>query len=175
MIAITSDDDQGNVYIETGALDGEKNLKPKSAIPEISCHFTKEKFEEYYKNKQLALTVYAKEPTQDLYQFEGSSVIDSLQGVKEKGANNKLILTGKSLLLRGAYLRNTEWIYGIVVYTGMDTKIMMNAEKAKQKQSQIEKNMNTYIVLILLFQIGLCLLMALLNFYWNYNNSQSHW
>ena len=42
-------------------------------------------------------------------------------------------------LLRGAYLRNTEWILGVVVHTGSDTKIMRNAEPSKTKFSDIER------------------------------------
>jgi magnesium-transporting ATPase (P-type) len=53
--------------------------------------------------------------------------------------------------LRGAFLRTTEWIIGVVVYTGPDTKIMMNAEKSKVKMSEIEHRMNTYILAILAF------------------------
>lgn len=30
------------------------------------------------------------------------------------------------LLLRGAKLKNTKWIYGIAVYTGNDAKLLMN-------------------------------------------------
>jgi phospholipid-transporting ATPase len=43
------------------------------------------------------------------------------------------VLNGKGLLLRGAFLRNTEWIIGVVTYTGEDTKIMRNAEPARIK------------------------------------------
>jgi len=43
------------------------------------------------------------------------------------------ILNGKNLLLRGAFLRNTKWIIGVVVYTGEDTKIMRNAEPSRIK------------------------------------------
>ena len=39
----------------------------------------------------------------------------------------------KQFLLRGAKLKNTSWIIGIVVYTGNDTKIMKNADKSKFK------------------------------------------
>lgn len=31
------------------------------------------------------------------------------------------------MLLRGAQLRNTEWVYGIVVNAGHETKLMRNA------------------------------------------------
>lgn len=33
----------------------------------------------------------------------------------------------KQLLYRGAKLRNTELIYGLVIYTGKNTKIMKNS------------------------------------------------
>lgn len=33
-------------------------------------------------------------------------------------------LGADQILLRGAQLRNTQWVHGIVVYTGHDTKLM---------------------------------------------------
>lgn len=33
-------------------------------------------------------------------------------------------LGSDQILLRGAQLRNTQWVHGIVVYTGHDTKLM---------------------------------------------------
>ncbi len=48
-------------------------------------------------------------------------------------------------------MRNTEYLLGVVAYTGMDTKIMKNAEEGKIKSSEIEKNMNIYIIFILGF------------------------
>lgn len=36
--------EDGNCYIETGALDGEKNLKPKSTLIETRSIFTNDDF-----------------------------------------------------------------------------------------------------------------------------------
>ena len=56
-------------------------------------------------------------------------------------------------MLRGARLKNTEWIVGIAVYTGVDTKIMLNANKSKNKQSNIELQTNNLIIGILVMQL----------------------
>lgn len=52
------------------------------------------------------------------------------------------------LLLRGTTLKSTAWIYGIVVYTGCETKIHMhqsNVLKHKQKVSRVEELMNNLL------------------------------
>ena len=59
-------------------------------------------------------------------------------------------LNADNFLLRGSQLRNTEYTYGVVVYTGHETKIMMNGQQAKPKKSDIEKKMDTYILVIIL-------------------------
>lgn len=37
------------------------------------------------------------------------------------------------ILLRGATLRNTSWTFGVVIYTGHDTKLMRNSTSAPLK------------------------------------------
>ena len=43
----------------------------------------------------------------------------------------------KQLLYRGARLKNTKWILGLVIYTGKNSKIMMNSDSSSEKMSQI--------------------------------------
>ena len=50
------------------------------------------------------------------------------------------------MLLRGSSLRNTEYIYGISIYTGHDTKVMMNSSKSRPKFSKIEIAMNLSLI-----------------------------
>jgi magnesium-transporting ATPase (P-type) len=63
-------------------------------------------------------------PDPDLYNATGTISI---------GGDTSLNVDTKQFMLRGAILKNTEWIIGVVAYTGIDTKIMKNAEDAKTK------------------------------------------
>ena len=42
----------------------------------------------------------------------------------------KISLGADNMILRGCKLRNTEYVYGVTVFSGHDTKIMMNSAKA---------------------------------------------
>lgn len=43
----------------------------------------------------------------------------------------------KNMVLRGCKLKNTDWVLGIVIYTGQDTAIMMNGSNPFTKTSNI--------------------------------------
>lgn len=45
----------------------------------------------------------------------------------------------EQLLLRGAMLRKSEWAVGVVVYTGMQTKLKMNDEETPAKTTQVSE------------------------------------
>ena len=79
-------------------------------------------------------------------------------------------LDAKQLLLKGAKLRNTSWIIGIVVYTGHNCKIMKNSKDPVTKYSSVEKLMNKSLIFIFIFQGLLCLSCAFLKgFYYKKN------
>lgn len=63
-------------------------------------------------------------------------------------------------------MRNTEFVYGISVYTGHQTKILENSLKGRPKKSKMELATNRYIILVVLIQLILCLLAALYNCVW---------
>ena len=73
----------------------------------------------------------------------------------------------KNLLLRCAYLKDTEWIIGMAIYTGWDSKIIRLATTEFQinienKISKFEWMMNKYIFLLILviivlsFSLSIC-------------------
>lgn len=72
----------------------------------------------------------------------------------------------KQLLLRGCSLQNTDYVYGIVVYTGHETKIMLNSKQAPSKSSNVLKKMNKILYTVFLFQLILCMVLAGLSVNW---------
>jgi phospholipid-transporting ATPase len=57
----------------------------------------------------------------------------------------------KNLILRGSMMRNTEYAIGIIVYSGMQTKIMKNLKKIPHKVSNVMDLMNKMLYTVLLF------------------------
>jgi phospholipid-transporting ATPase len=59
------------------------------------------------------------------------------------------------MLLRGAQLRNTPWLYGLVVFTGHETKLMRNATAAPIKRTAVERAVNVQIVFLFVLLLAL--------------------
>lgn len=99
------------------------------------------------------------EPNEDLYRFVGT-IKPADQSI------NLLSLNADQMMLRGSSLRNTAFIYGLVVYTGHQTKIMMNSTKAKIKLSKIEKMTNKMIIMVFCLELILCFIAGLYASIW---------
>lgn len=71
-------------------------------------------------------------------------------------------------------MRNTEYVYGVVIFTGHDTKIMMNSMAAKYKFSGLEIYTNYAIAVVLLTQFVLASIGALTGTLWIIKNGVVH-
>lgn len=110
-------------FIETKALDGEISLKVKDP----SDHFKKSEFT-YADFFKIDCIFEAENPNINLYQFDGN--------LKIRG--ELYPFHNQHFLPRGAVLRHTDWVIGLVVYTGHETKMMMNTKSSKNKISSID-------------------------------------
>ena len=91
-------------------------------------------------------------PNPSLYMLNGKA------NMRLNGIGNEFPLDAKNLLLKGAKLRNTEWIIGIVIYTGHNCKLMKNAKDPILKISSVESLLNKLLVGILFLQIILSII-----------------
>lgn len=118
LILISSSEPEGLCYIETSNLDGEVNLKIKQALSQTSKILTPVEM------SMLQGVIRSEQPNNRLYNYDG---VLATTAMDQLGKSREYALDPTQLLLRGAQLRNTLWIYGIVVFTGHETKLMLNS------------------------------------------------
>ena len=136
LVLLATSEPEGLCYIETANLDGETNLKIKQAIPETANLVSSSEL------SRLSGRVRSEQPNSSLYTYEGTLTMSAGGGEKE------LPLAPDQLLLRGATLRNTPWIHGIVVFTGHETKLMRNATATPIKRTHVERLVNVQILML---------------------------
>jgi phospholipid-transporting ATPase len=98
-------------YIQTSNLDGETNLKIRQGHAKTNYLLDSHHLKDFEGEIECEL------PNLHLYEFAGNLRIAS--------ERLDLPIGPGQILLRGSLLQNTKWIYGVVIYTGHETKLMM--------------------------------------------------
>ncbi|KAG6857725.1 hypothetical protein H0H87_004141 [Tephrocybe sp. NHM501043] len=144
MLLISSSEPEGLCYIETSNLDGETNLKIKQASPHTSSLTAPPLV------NTLRGSLRSEQPNNSLYTYEGT-----LDLLTPEGMPKQVPLGPDQMLLRGAQIRNTPWVYGLTVFTGHETKLMRNATAAPIKRTAVERQVNVQIVFLFIFLLAL--------------------
>ncbi|KAF4467356.1 phospholipid-translocating atpase [Fusarium albosuccineum] len=147
LVLLASSEPEGLCYIETANLDGETNLKIKQALPETSTMVSPSEL------SRLGGRIKSEQPNSSLYTYEATLTMQTGGGEKE------LALNPEQLLLRGATLRNTPWVHGVVVFTGHETKLMRNATAAPIKRTKVERKLNWLVLLL----VGILLVLSIVS------------
>jgi phospholipid-transporting ATPase len=69
--------------------------------------------------------------------------------VKLKGFPTSVKIDHESFILGGSIVKGIPWAFGLIVYTGNETKIQNALTKPRKKISRIEKIVNWYVLFIL--------------------------
>ncbi|KAJ6853826.1 putative phospholipid-transporting ATPase 4 [Iris pallida] len=141
LLLLSSSYEDGICYVETMNLDGETNLKVKRSLEATLPLDDDDAFRDF------AATIRCEDPNPRLYTFVGNFEYE----------RQVYALDPTQILLRDSKLRNTAYVYGVVIFTGHDSKVMQNATRSPSKRSGIEKKMDTiiYILFTLLVLISL--------------------
>lgn len=157
LLLISVGDNKSVAFVNTMNLDGETNLKEKKQV-------------QYLENKDLAqlsdlsFSITSETPNADLYKW--SATLDTPENTQSVSIQN--------LLLRGSVLKNTDYILGLTIFTGPDTKIVMNSKKPPFKSSNIHKKMNKILYTIFALQLAICTVFAASGQVWEEEESSSH-
>ncbi|GMH22044.1 hypothetical protein Nepgr_023887 [Nepenthes gracilis] len=132
LLLLSSSYEDGICYVETMNLDGETNLKVKRSL-EVSLFLDDDATFKDFKG-----IIKCEDPNSSLYTFVGNLEYD----------RQIYPLDPSQILLRDSKLRNTAYVFGVVIFTGHDTKVMQNATESPSKRSSVERKMD-YIIYIL--------------------------
>uniref|UniRef100_A0A8C7VP79 Phospholipid-transporting ATPase n=1 Tax=Oncorhynchus mykiss TaxID=8022 RepID=A0A8C7VP79_ONCMY len=100
----------------------------------------------------------------------GLQSLEELMGLS--GRLDAVPLGPDQVLLRGAQLRNTQWVVGIIVYTGHDSKLMQNSTKAPLKRSNVERVTNVQILVLFCILLVMALVSSIGASIWNKQHTE---
>ncbi|KAK6298640.1 hypothetical protein J4Q44_G00316950 [Coregonus suidteri] len=160
LVILSSSEPQGMCYIETSNLDGETNLKIRQGLQITS------EIKDIDSLMRLSGRMECESPNRHLYEFVGNIRLDG---------HSTVPLGPDQILLRGAQLRNTQWVHGIVVYTGHDTKLMQNSTRPPLKLSNVERITNFQILLLFGCLLAISLVCSIGQTIWKYQYGNAAW
>ncbi|KAF3836523.1 hypothetical protein F7725_029081 [Dissostichus mawsoni] len=157
MVIVSSSEPQAMCYTETSNLDGETNLKIRQGLSLTATYQTLEDL------IGLSGRLECEGPNRHLYDFTGTLRLEN---------QNPAPLGPDQVLLRGAQLRNTQWVVGIIVYTGHDSKLMQNSTKAPLKRSNVERVTNMQILVLFCILLVMALISSVGAAIWNKQHTE---
>ncbi|KDP21859.1 hypothetical protein JCGZ_00646 [Jatropha curcas] len=143
MVLLGTSDPSGVAYIQTMNLDGESNLKTRYARQETSTAVSE--------GCAISGLIRCEQPNRNVYEFTANMEFNG----------HKFSLSQSNIVLRGCQLKNTDWIIGVVVYAGQETKAMLNSAASPSKRSKLEIYMNRETLWLSFFLFIMCLVVAL--------------
>uniref|UniRef100_A0A4W3IKA7 Phospholipid-transporting ATPase n=1 Tax=Callorhinchus milii TaxID=7868 RepID=A0A4W3IKA7_CALMI len=161
LVLLSSSEPQSMCYIQTSNLDGETNLKIRQGLHQTSEIKDIESLMKFYGKLEC------ENPNRYLYEFIGNLYFANSRSTFPLGPDQ--------ILLRGAQLRNTQWVHGVVVYTGHDTKLMQNTIRAPIKLSNVEQITNMQILFLFCTLLFISLVCSVGSLIWNNSHYGMFW
>lgn len=159
IIILATSDPEGACYIETKNLDGETNLKFRQAL---KCGRNMKNSRDC---ERAQFIVESEPPQPNLYKYNGAIKWNQSVEGDASGSWREMTepITIDNTLLRGCNLRNTDWVLGVVLFTGHHTKIMMNSGITPSKRPRIARELNYNVLYNFFILFAMCLLSAIVN------------
>ena len=154
---LSSSDPDGACYVETKNLDGETNLKVRQAL------HSGRRVKHARDCERTGFFIESEPAHANLYKYSG--VVRWTQRSSKKpedpGVEMSEPITINNVLLRGCSIRNTEWILGIVLFTGEETKIVLNSGITPSKRSRIARELNWNVIYNFIILLLMCFVSGL--------------
>ena len=160
LVLLMSSSEGGVAFVSTANLDGESNLKRVIVADACSAVNSVDEL------RSSSAVIRAQQPSPILHEFDGKMA---------SGNEDFSPLDSSNLLLRGSILRNTEYIYGVAMYTGYDTKVALNMRNPPSKMGDIERKLNWVVLLLFIFLLIIIVVTAGISGYLQTRFGEGQW
>ena len=153
VVILSTSDTDGACYIETKNLDGETNLKVRQALRAgRSVRHARD-------CEKAEFWIESEGPQANLYNFNGVLKWRQYDPLNEDtDPEDRAEPIGiVNLLPRGCTVRNTDWVLAVVLFTGQETKIMLNSGITPSKRARISKELNWNVIYNFIILFVMCL------------------
>ncbi|KAJ5887422.1 hypothetical protein N7495_007463 [Penicillium taxi] len=159
IVILSTSDPDGACYVETMGLDGETNLKVRQAL---HCGRQVRHARDCEKTE---FTIESEAPHANLYAYNGAIHWQQHDPNYPDAPRKEMVepITINNLLLRGCSLQSTEWVLGVVVFTGGDSKIMLNSGETPAKRARLAREMNWNVIYNFIILFIMCLVAGIVN------------
>ncbi|CAO0801356.1 unnamed protein product [Mucor circinelloides] len=152
MILLRTTEESGASFIRTDQLDGETDWKLRLAIPSL------QRLPSDQDVLDIKGHVYADAPHKDIHSFVGTVSVNDPQTGREQieplGVENTMWTN--TVLASGSAI-------GFVIYTGKDTRAVMNTNHPKTKVGLIDREINQLAKILFIVTLALSVIMVGLN------------
>ncbi|KAF6763732.1 phospholipid-translocating ATPase [Ephemerocybe angulata] len=132
VLICSTSEDENVAFVETKNLDGETNLKSRNAVQAL----THIRSPDDCVSPHNSFRIDCDRPDVNMYRMNAAVRV----------GGDTFPVDMQNVLLRGTVLRNTKWVIGVVIYTGEDTRIVMNSGGTPSKRSKVERQMNPQVL-----------------------------
>lgn len=159
IVILSTSDPDGACYVETKGLDGETNLKVRQAL-----HCGRQ-VRHARDCEKAEFTIESEAPHQNLYSYNGAIRWEQRDPQFPEAPRKEMVepVTINNMLLRGCSLRSTEWVLGVVVFTGGESKIMLNSGATPAKRARLAKDLNWNVLYNFVILFSMCLVAGIVN------------
>ena len=140
MVLLFTSSGESNVFVDTSSTTGESSLKVKKIEASLRHTLHDNYTEIEVLMNKLVGSMKFEQPNRDYLVFNGKMNIEKFPKTINLDCDN--------LICRGNVLHGCDWIIGLAVYTGMETKIYLNTEPPKKKISEMEKKVNVWVLFL---------------------------
>lgn len=134
MILLTTSEESGTVFIRTDQLDGETDWKLRRAVA-----YTQElqlKWNSSMENlASCDAMIVGEQPDKNIYKFVGTFEMMNERGIISEGLGLDHTVWASTVLTKGTAI-------GLVLYTGPETRSVMNSNAARQKFGICDEELN---------------------------------